>query len=167
MIKSDRLIFEQPSPEHASFIFRLLNDPDWIKYVGDRNIKTNQDAITFIEERLLALFREWGFGLWIVRQTSDKTPLGICGLVKRESLPDPDLGFAFLPEYRRQGFAREASTAVIDFASREKNLKRLLAITVSYNKPSKNLLTDLGFIFQKNIELSDDDEQLELYATDL
>lgn len=145
----------------------LLNDPDFIAHIGDRGVRTVADAASYIERGPRASYAEHGFGLWLVELLDPLTPIGICGVLKREALPDPDIGFAFMPAYRSRGYAFEAASAVRDFARDTLGLPRLLAIVSPDNASSIRLLARLGFTFEQTIVMPDETEPLQLFAAGL
>lgn len=170
VLETDRLILRRLSADSdadAQFILRLLNEPSWLKFIGDRGVRTVEDARDYIERKLSEMFRRTGFGFYLVESKADGLPLGICGLIKRDSLADVDIGFAFLPEHWGQGYAYESAAAVMDYGQRAFGLKRLVAITTPDNHSSARLLERLGFSFERTVKLPDDEEELRLFACDL
>lgn len=161
MLETDRLVIRPFVATDAGFIVELVNDPAWLLYIGDKNIRSGDDAARYIEDGPRAMYRRAGFGLWLVA-LKDGTPIGMCGLVRREDLEDADLGFAFLPQYRRSGYAFEAAQRVLAHGRRVLRLARIVAITVPANVASINLLRKLGFAREKTIVRND--ETLDLYA---
>src|SRR5262249_17826093 len=109
VLDTARLKLRAAVPRDATFILRLLNEPSFLEFIGDRKVRTIADAERYIHERLIASYERNGFGLWIVERREAVGPIGICGLVKRDSLPDVDIGFAFLPEFWRRGYAFESA----------------------------------------------------------
>ena len=146
----------------ADFVIELVNSPGWLTYIGDRNIKTRADAEQYLTNGPIASYNTHGFGLSIVEEYLSGHPLGICGLLKREYLPAPDLGFAFLPKHEGKGFAFEASTAYLTSYTEGNSLKPVYAITLRENTRSIALLTRLGFLFDQ--EIKPDKEPLLLYC---
>lgn len=146
----------------APFYLRLLNEPSWLAHIGDRQVRTLQDAQAHIAANILAPYARHGFGMYLVQRRSDGAPLGLCGLVQREALPAPDIGFALLQEHERRGYAREAAQAVLGHAFEALGLVRLLAITAPTNLRSTKLLGALGFSFQGMVPVGD--RSLRLYA---
>lgn len=142
---SERLRYRLPSPNDAAFYRKLMSEPDYVRFIADHGIRTEADAAAYIKAKTLARFAKQGVGLWLVELKDAGTPVGVCGLVIRKELSYPDLGFAFLGEYRGRGYGREAGQAVLDFASSELKLRTLCAITHPDNARSANLLTKLGF----------------------
>lgn len=137
-----RLVLREFTAGDAPFIVRLLNEPSFIENIGDRKVRTEADAIRYLEDGPLASYARHGHGLWMVEL--DQRPAGMCGLLKRDQLPEVDVGYAFLPEFWSRGYAREAVAATLDFA-RGRGLRRVLAIVSPGNEPSIRLLEKLGF----------------------
>lgn len=162
---TERLRLRWPSAADAPFFYRLMNDADWLRFIGDRGIRTEQDAAAYIETRLLDGFRRLGFGLCVVESLEGGEPLGICGLIKRDSLDDVDLGFAFLAEHRGRGHATEAGRATVADARERLGFKRIVAITTSDNVESGRVLERLGMRFERMMPGGDGEPPLRLYAT--
>ena len=167
LAETNRLVISKISLDDAPFFMKLVNTPNWLKYIGDRNLKTIQDTETYLTNGILKSYKELGFGFYKLQTKVDNTSIGICGLVKREQLEDVDFGFAFLPEFEGQGYGYEASTAIIDKAVEIFNIKKLLAITLPINSNSIKLLSKLGFIYEKRVKPFEDDEELLLFAKQL
>jgi RimJ/RimL family protein N-acetyltransferase len=163
IIETDRLTLRFASIEDAEFILELLNDPDWLKFIGDRGVRTIEQARNYISQSFVRMYEDLGFGLYLV-ETKDRTAVGICGLIKRDYLQDIDIGFAFLPQYRRNGFAFEAADAVIKFARQKFGLTRLVAITSENNANSIKLLKKLGLQYEQLLKLPGQEEQVKLFA---
>lgn len=163
ILGTDRVVLRELTAEDAPFIFELVNDPDWILYIGDRGIRTLGDACGYIE-KLRAGHARHGFGLYLVERRSDHLPLGICGLLKRDHFEDPDIGFAFLPQFRGHGYGREAAEATLAWGRAVHGMRRIVAITVPENAASIRLLERIGLRFERTIE--DGDELVNLYATE-
>ncbi|MHA7775617.1 GNAT family N-acetyltransferase [Roseibium sp. M-1] len=142
---SERLRFRLPSSNDAGFYHRLMNEPDYIRFIADHGIRTEDDAVNYIKNKSLARFAAHGVGLWVVEPKQAPEPIGVCGLVVRKELKHPDLGFAFLEHHRGNGFGREAGQAVLEFVQKELKLRTLCAITDPGNVRSANLLKKLGF----------------------
>ena len=159
-----RLTLREIDADDAPFILTLVNDPAWLRFIGDKNVRTESDARRYIEAGPAAMYAQRGFGLWLAERTEDGAPIGMCGLIKRDALPDIDLGFAFLPAYRGNGYAFEAAQAAIDFAWDSLGLARIVAITAPDNDDSIRLLERLGFRFERMLRLADDAPAVRLYA---
>lgn len=163
MIETERLIISELSSKDSSFILELYNDPDFIKYISDRGIRTETDAKQFIESGPRASYAEHGHGLYLV-QLKDGTSIGICGLLKRDNLDGPDIGFAMLPSYRRNGYTFEAAQAAIKDGQNRFGFERIMAITSPDNEASIKLLEKLGLSFEKIIRLSADENECKLFS---
>lgn len=161
-----RLRLRHFAEDDAAFIVELLNDPGWIRYIGDRNIRTLDDAQRYLLKGPMDMYDRLGFGLYLVELIDTAEPAGMCGLLKRPTLEDVDLGFAFLPRFRRQGYAHEAAVAVMALA-RRLALTRVVAILTPDNEPSARLLRKLGFQWEREVRLAPGSEALNLYATAL
>lgn len=151
----------------ADFILDLLNQPSWLEYIGDRGVRNLDDARDYIHNGPLAMIEQHGFGLYLVEIKSSKTAIGMCGLLKRETLDDVDIGFAFHPASWGQGYAKEAAQACVDYARDQIGLDRLVAITLPTNRSSIKLLRALGMQYEKDICLGDSEEQLQLFVKEL
>ena len=161
-----RLVLRPLHAGDAPFILRLLNDPSWLQYIGDRGVRSVEDAIRYIETGPVFMYARYGLGLYHVRVAADGQPVGVCGLLKRETLEDVDLGYALLPEFRGQGYAREAAAAVLSYGRQALALTRIVAIVLRHNVPSRRLLEALGFVAEPPISLADDQGELLLYASE-
>ncbi len=164
ILETERAILREVCAEDAEFILDLLNQPSFIKYIGDRNVRTLSGAAEYIESRFADGYRQFGFGMWTVELKETGTPIGICGFVKRDSLPDADIGFAFLPQYCSQGYAFESAAAAMNYGSDVLGLKRVLAITSQDNESSGRLLEKINFKFERLIKLPHVDEELKLFS---
>lgn len=145
VIESPRLYLREIRPEDASFILEVLTDPDFIANVGDRGVHDLAAARRYIADNMLASYRSHGFGLYMVELRANAAPLGICGLLRRDSHPDVEIGFAFVPRARGQGYALEAARATLDFARRAFGLSRIVGLTAPHNRRSILILERLGF----------------------
>jgi ribosomal-protein-alanine N-acetyltransferase len=164
--ETPRLRLRRMTAGDARFIVELLNDPDWIRFIGDRKVRSEEDARRYLEAGPLKIYEAHGFGLWIVERREDALPIGMCGLVKRPELADVDLGFAFLPRYRGQGYALEAARESLRLARDTYRIDRIVAITDPANGPSSVLLDRLGFALERRYEVRPGDEVL-LFAARL
>lgn len=145
----------------------LLNEPSFIRNIGDRGVRTISDARTYILNGPVASYEKHGFGLWLVEVSESGAPIGICGLLKRDALDDTELGYALMPRYWSKGYALESASAVMAYASEELGLKRVAAITDVGNESSIRLLEKIGFKYEGMIRLSDDAPELKLFASEL
>ncbi len=163
--ETNRLILFKMSLKDAQDYLNLVNSPNWLKYIGDRNLKTVKQAENYLRNGPLKSYANYGFGLYKLQLKKENNKfIGICGLIKREELEDVDIGFALLPEYEGQGFGYEASLAVLELAKENFNLNQIVAITSPNNNSSIKLLEKLGLSYVKKIKPFDDDEELLLFA---
>lgn len=149
----------------APFILALLNDPSWLRYIGDRGVRSLADARRYIVDGPQRMYAAHGYGLMLVERRADLEPLGLCGLIRRDGLPGPDIGFALLPSARRQGLAWEAAHATLADARVTHGLERVVAITTPDNGASQRLLTRLGLRCEGRVRLGEDPAELHLYST--
>lgn len=167
VLETERLVLRELTGDDAEFILGLLNQPSFLRFVGDKGIRTVSDARAWIETGPRANYRRHGYGLNLVTLREVAEPIGICGLVNREWLEDPDIGFSLLPDYWSQGYAYEASSAVLRQAATVYRLGRILAITNHDNRSSVHLLEKLGFSFLKYVRTPDQNEELSLWSAGL
>lgn len=163
--ETNRLIISKFTIEDAPFFKELVNTPNWLKYIGDRNIKTIEDAKKRIEDGHLKSYETNGFGFYklLLKEENNKS-IGTCGLIKREALDDVDIGFAMLPMYEGRGFGYEASIAIMELAKNKFKLDKIVAITLANNPKSIKLLEKLGLRFEKTVKPFEDTEELLLFA---
>lgn len=163
--ETDRLFLREYELSDAEFIQALVNDPDWIRNIGQRNVNSTAAAEAFIE-KLRKSYGENGFGFYAVVEKGTSKTIGMCGLIKRPELEDIDLGFAFLPSARGKGFAYESSLSMIEFA-KQKGIKKLLGIVDPKNSVSSRLLEKLGMKFERRSRVRADDIELLIYGMNL
>jgi len=161
-IDTPRLRLRELRDADDVFLVELLNDEDFLRHIGDRGVRTREDARRYLAEGPAASYARHGFGLWAVERHDDGVPVRLCGLLRRDTLPDADLGYAFLPAFRGQGYAREACEACLAHAFDVLRLPRLLAIVNADNLASRALLERVGFASEGPIELGGN--TLQLYA---
>src|SRR5438309_9403998 len=167
ILETDRLRIRRLSQDDAVFILRLLNQPSFIQNIGDRGVRTLDDARAYILKGPVASYEKFGFGLWMVETKPRATPIGICGLLKREVLEDVDIGYALLPEFWSQGYALEAACAVVLYAREKLGLKRVAAVTNSDNQSSIRLLEKIGFKYERMVRLSEDAAEIKLFVIEI
>ena len=166
-LETERLTLRHLSPEtDAEFILRLLNEPSFLHYIGDKSVRTPDDARGYIRNGPIKSYEENGFGLYRVGLKEDDRAIGICGLIKRDTLPEPDIGFAFLPGYWNKGYAHESAAEVMRYARAGLRLDRILAITSPDNEASGRLLEKIGLRFQRMVRLSQEADEVKLFSTD-
>ncbi len=176
ILETERLILREIVQTDDEFMLDLLNQPLFIKYIGDRNVRNLEQSREFIENRYRKSYTANGFGLYAVELKTEDFELpnskfqipnpviGICGFVKRDTLPDADIGFAFLPQFEKKGFAFESAFAVMKFGREVLHLQRVLAITSQDNENSVKLLEKLDFKFAGLIKLAHDAEELKMFV---
>ena len=167
ILQTARLVLREMNDADAPFILELLNDPAVLRYIGDKGVRTLDDAVEYMRTGPRASYAQFGFGLWLVELEDGTAPIGICGLIKRPMLDDVDVGFALLPRFRSGGYAFEAASAVIGYARDTLCLRRLIAIANADNEPSGKLLEKLGMSFEKMVQPFPAEPALRLYGTTL
>ncbi|MEM9490511.1 MAG: GNAT family N-acetyltransferase [Myxococcota bacterium] len=151
--------------DDAPFVLELLRDPAYIRFIGDRGVRTLDEARNYIGYKFLESYRRNGFGMFLAKLRDGGETIGICGLVQRDFLEHPDIGFAFLPRFRGHGYAAEATEAVRHYARETLGLRRLFAITLPDNARSLRVLDRLGMAYQRMVDM--DGEACQLLAVDL
>jgi RimJ/RimL family protein N-acetyltransferase len=165
VLETERLTLQHLSPEtDAEFIRRLLNEPSFLQYIGDKKVRTLDDARAYIRHGPMKSYEENGFGLFRVGLKENGSAIGICGLIKRDTLPEPDIGFAFLPEYWDKGYAHESAAEIMRHAREVLRLNRILAITTPDNAASAKLLAKIGLRFERITRLSEDAPEVKLFT---
>ncbi len=162
ILETERLNLREIVESDAAFMLDLLNQPSFIENIGDRNVRTVEEARDFIENRYRLSYRVNGYGLWAVELKETGETIGICGFVKRDTLPDADIGFAFLPQFEGKGYAVESAVGTMKYGAETLNFERVLAITTQHNEKSGRLLEKLGFKYERLIDIND--EELKLFA---
>jgi RimJ/RimL family protein N-acetyltransferase len=165
--ESARLTFRRLELGDAPFLIELLNEPSFIEHIGDRGVRSVDDAHRYLREGPFAMYERYGFGLWRVARRTDDEPIGMCGLLKREALPDFDLGYAYLPRHWGQGYALEAARATMRDAARRFGLRRVIGIVSPGNTASIRLLERLGMRFEGDFPLDSREPEVKLYGCTL
>lgn len=165
VLETERLILRWVSLEDAEFILGLLNEPSWLRFIGDKGVRTLEDARAYILKGPVDMYSRLGFGLYLVELKKSVLPIGMCGLIKRDTLEDVDIGFAFLPAYWGKGYAYEAAAAVMTYGEKVLGLNRIVAITSLDNDRSAKLLEKLGLRFEKVLKLAPGSEEIKLFGT--
>ena len=161
--QTERLFLRELTVDDAAFILELLNQPSWLRFIGDRGVHSLEDAVRYIQNGPVASYQRFGFGLYLVLGREDGLPMGLCGLLKRDIFEDVDIGFAFMPQFWHQGFAHEAASAVLALAQAEFSLPCLVAVANPVNFSSINLLGRLGFQYEKMVRLVEDGPELSFF----
>lgn len=162
--QTSRLFLKPTSEEDAEFILKLMNTPKWLKNIGDRNVKSEEDARIYIKNKMLQQLLKLGYSNYTMILKSDKTKIGTCGLYNREGLNGIDIGFSLLPNFEKQGYAFEAASKIKDLAFNTFNIKTIKAITTKDNLASQKLLEKLGLENIGTTTIPNDDEELLLYS---
>ena len=163
ILETERLSLREFNTTDAAFIIQLLNSEGWLKFIGDRHIKTLEQAENYLTNGPMKSYSVNGFGLSMVELKNTHTPIGMCGIIKRDNLPDIDIGFAFLEEFMGNGYAFEIAQATINFAKENLHKETILAITIPTNVRSINLLKKIGMKFEKNFSFEGSTEELMLF----
>lgn len=158
-----RLVLRHAHPDDAPFVLELLNDPAFLAHIGDRQVRTLEQAKLYIHQRILASYEQHGCGMWVLEEREEPSALGLCGIVRREGLDHEDLGYALLPEARGRGLASEAARATLHYGFETLGYERLLAIVSPANTVSIRVLEKIGFERRGQCKLPGDDEAVELY----
>jgi [ribosomal protein S5]-alanine N-acetyltransferase len=166
-LETPRLSLRRFEFADAPFVVTLLNQPSFIANIGDRGVRSIEDAHCYLREGPMAMYEKHGFGLWQVLRNSDGAPLGMCGLLKRDNLPDVDIGYAFLPEYWGAGFALEAAEATVRHGARKFGLKRVIAVVSQGNTASMRVLEKLGLQYERMFAMRPDEPEVRLYGRTL
>ena len=166
VLETDRLVLRLISTDDAEFFLRLLNEPSFLRFIGDKKVRSLEDAHNYIVNGPIQSYQRLGFGLYLVELKTTSVPIGICGLLKRDTLDDVDIGFAFLPEFWASGYGFESARAVMAHERDAKGFKRILAITSPDNVGSIALLEKLGLKFERLMRLTEDAPEVKLFATE-
>jgi RimJ/RimL family protein N-acetyltransferase len=167
VLETERLLLRRLVPDDAEFMLGLLNDPAWIRFIGDRGVRSAEAARDYLANGPIAMYALEGFGLYLVELKDGGVPIGICGLIKRAGLDDVDLGFAFMPQFRGRGFGIESAAAVLAYGRNAFGLRRIVAITSPDNDDSIRLLQRIGFRFERMTRLADDDDEVRLFVAEV
>ena len=162
-LETERLVLKPLTTDDSGFIFELYNSPKFIEFIGDRNIKTIQDAEQYIVTKFLPHLEKLGYGNYLVVKKSDNTKIGAVGIFQRDGLDVHDIGFSFLPEFEGKGYGFEAASKLLETAFSVFNLNTISAITTKENIASQNLIKKLGLQYQKTVQLPDGDKELLYY----
>ena len=167
VLETTRLNLRQLSVEDAEFMLGLLNEPSFLRFIGDRGVRTVEDSRQYILKGPVESYERLGFGMWLVELKESQVPIGLCGLVKRDFLPDVDIGFAFLPGFWSKGYAYESAAAVKDYARNVLGIKRLVAIVNPDNNTSGKLLEKIGLTFERMLTLPESGREIRLFSVEV
>jgi RimJ/RimL family protein N-acetyltransferase len=165
VIETERLTLRKLTVEDAEFMLDLLNQPSFIQFIGDRGVRTLDDARKIILARYIESYERLGFGVYLTLLQERQIPIGICGLIKRSGLDNVDVGYAFLPQYWSQGYASESVSAVLAYARNTLGIGRVLGITTPDNIGSIRVLEKAGLKFERMIKLPNEESELKLFAS--
>ena len=166
ILETERLVLRKLSADDAEFILELVNEPSFIKNIGDKGVRTLAGAEQYLLDGPMASYERFGFGLYRVELKDSGVPIGICGLLKRDTLPDVDVGFAFLPQFWSRGYAVESASAVMKHGRNALAIGRIVAITALDNQSSIKVLEKIGLKFEGMIKLSERESEVRLFAAD-
>lgn len=164
--KTERLTLRELQLSDAEFVLRLYNDPSFLRHIGDKGVRTVEDAEQNVRQGAIASYAQYGYGMWLVENQRGQA-IGLCGLIKRDFLAETDLGYAYLPEFFGLGYAYEAAVAVLAYVAEHSSLKTLVAIVSPDNLASKALLQKLGFEQDGQVLVPDKNEMVDFYRIQL
>ena len=164
ILETERLRLRYFTLDDTEFIIRLLNSPGWIEFIGDRNVKTEEQAKAYLLNGPMKSYEVNGYGLCLVETKADNVPIGMCGIINRANMEGQDIGFAFLTEYVGLGYGYEIASATLTYAMNELRIPCVFAVTLPTNKPSIKLLEKIGLQFKRNFSFPDEDEILMLFS---
>lgn len=162
IIETKRLSLELFTPEDSPFVFKLMNSPTWMEYIGDRGIKSEKDAVSYITTNFLSSYATYGFGFYKIILKEKKVPIGICGFIKHDFLEHPDIGFAILPQFEGKGYIGEAAMETLDYGVNTIKLDPVYGVTTENNMGSRRILTKIGL--QEIGTVMDGDKELLLFT---
>ena len=165
-LETERLSLRRFEFEDAPHIVELLNQPSFLANIGDRGVRDIETAQRYLREGPMAMYDRHGFGLWRASRRSDGVFVGMCGLLKRDILPDVDVGYAFLPEHWGQGYAFEAANATVGLGARKFGLKRIVGVVSDHNAASIRVLEKVGMRFERMYPMHPNEPEVRLYAID-
>jgi len=161
VLETDRLVLRHATLDDAAFVLELVNDPAWLRNIGDRGVRDLESARDYLRKGPLESYDRLGFGLWVAVEKESGAAIGLCGLLKRESLEDVDVGFALLPAFRGKGYATEAASAALTHGKNVHGLERIVAITSPGNEESIRVLEKIGLRFERRVCLAADAPEVE------
>jgi [ribosomal protein S5]-alanine N-acetyltransferase len=166
-LETDRLTLRRLEFDDAPFLVGLLNQPSFLANIGDRGVRNVDDAHRYLREGPMAMYAKFGFGLWHVARRADGAAIGLCGLLRRDILPDVDLGYAYLPDYWGQGYAFEAAQATLRHAAKKFGLGRVIGVVSEGNHRSIRILERLGMSFERMVSMRPNEPDVRLYGRSL
>ena len=166
ILRTERLLLSRLSYADCEFIVELLNEPSFKRYIGDKKVRSHEDAKEYLRNGPVGSYERHGFGMFLVRDKIDSTPMGMCGLVKREEFDAPDVGFAFLQRFWGQGYAVESAIAVLEYGKNVLQLPRIIAMVDSDNGASVRLVVKLGMTFATMARMPGESQDISMYTTE-
>jgi RimJ/RimL family protein N-acetyltransferase len=166
-LETPRLVLRRLVTDDSGFLVGLLNQPSFIANIGDRGVRNADDAQRYLRDGPWAMYEKHGFGLWHVSRRGDGTPVGMCGLLRRDILPDADVGYALLPEFWGNGYAFEAAAATLRHGARKFGLRRVVGVVSQDNNASIRVLEKLGMSFERMFAMRADAPEVRLYGRSL
>ena len=166
-LETARLALRRFEFADAPFVVTLLNQPSFIENIGDKGVRTIEDAHAYLRGGPMAMYDQFGFGLWLATRKTDGAPVGMCGLLKRDILPDVDIGYAYLPEHWGQGYALEAGAATLAHGARKFGLRRVIGVVSQGNSGSIRVLEKLGLQFERMYPMHPGEPEVRLYGRTL
>ncbi len=166
VLETQRLLLRYFRMDDAGFILQLLNEPSFKEHIGDKGVRTVDDAGLYLQNGPLDSYERFGYGLNMVELKESGEAIGMCGLVRRDGLDDADIGYAFLERHWSMGYARESAEAILTHARETLGLNRIVAIVTPKNHSSIKLLEKIGLTFERMIQLADDDDELKFFVSD-
>ena len=164
VLETDRLTLRWLTADDSAFILELLNDPGWLRFVGDKGVHTLEEARGYLLKGPIDMYRRLGFGLYLTELKESGVAIGICGLIKRDGLEDVDVGFAFLPQFRTKGYAYESASAIMVYGKDVLKLERIVAVTSPENHNAARLLGKLGLRFERMVTLGTGGAEMKLFG---
>ena len=165
VLETDRLLLSPLSYDDCEFIFELVNEPSFKRFVGDKKVASADDARRYLRDGPIDNYERYGYGLYLVTLKDSGERVGICGLLRRQQFEDPDLGFAFLERFHNSGYASESTKAVLAWAFDTLKFSRVIAIADRQNAPSVRILDKLGFAYIEDVRMRGDEHDIGLYST--
>ena len=165
VLETERLVLSRLSYDDCDFIVELLNEPAFQRYIGDKDVRSPDDAREYLRKGPIGSYERHGFGMFLVRNRSDNAPVGMCGLVKREEFDAPDVGFAFLRRFWANGYAVESAIAVLEYGKNVLQLPRIIAMVDPENEASIRLVEKLGLTFEGTVRMPGETDEINMYTT--
>lgn len=164
ILETERLRLREFTLNDTAFIIELLNSPGWLQFIGNRNVNTNEQAMAYIVNGPLKSYKGNGYGLWLVERKENGKSIGMCGIINREYLDNPDIGFALLPGDQGNGYALEIVKATMKYARQQLQISKMDAITIAENERSIRILEKIGLRFSKTFCFPDSKDALLIYS---